>query len=117
MPALVVGLGGIWTEILDDVAIVPLPADPERVEVALRGLRGASMLTGGRGGEPVDLAVIAEAGARVGELLLAEGLELIELNPLIAGLAAASPSTPWRGALGFHRSFIAHVASTRKTKD
>ena len=32
VPALVVGLGGIWTESLDDVAIVPLPADRERVE-------------------------------------------------------------------------------------
>ena len=32
VPALVVGLGGIWTELLDDVAIVPLPASPERVE-------------------------------------------------------------------------------------
>ena len=28
VPALVVGLGGIWTELLDDVAIVPLPASP-----------------------------------------------------------------------------------------
>ena len=27
VPALVVGLGGIWTELLGDVAIVPLPAD------------------------------------------------------------------------------------------
>ena len=26
VPALVIGLGGIWTEVLDDVAIVPLPA-------------------------------------------------------------------------------------------
>ena len=28
VPALVVGLGGIWAEALDDVAIVPLPAEP-----------------------------------------------------------------------------------------
>ncbi len=27
VPALAIGLGGIWTEALDDVAIVPLPAD------------------------------------------------------------------------------------------
>ena len=27
VPALVLGLGGIWTELLDDVAVVPLPAD------------------------------------------------------------------------------------------
>ena len=28
VPALVVGLGGIWTEALDDVAVIPLPASP-----------------------------------------------------------------------------------------
>ena len=32
VPALVVGLGGLWTEAYDDVAIVPLPATAERVE-------------------------------------------------------------------------------------
>ena len=40
VPALVVGLGGIWAEALDDVAIVPLPADAERVEKAVLSLRG-----------------------------------------------------------------------------
>ncbi len=48
-------LGGIWTEALDDVAIVPLPAGPERVERALRSLRGAPVLTGGRGRAAIDL--------------------------------------------------------------
>ena len=46
VPALVVGLGGAWAEALDDVAIVPLPAEPERVEAALRSLRGAALLSG-----------------------------------------------------------------------
>ena len=31
-PSLAVGLGGVWTEALDDVAVVPLPADAARVE-------------------------------------------------------------------------------------
>ena len=56
VPALVVGLGGIWTELLGDVAIVPLPAPPARVEAALRSLRAAGVLTGARGRMPVDLA-------------------------------------------------------------
>jgi len=85
VPALVVGLGGIWTEAFDDVAIVPLPAAPERIERALRGLRSAALLTGGRGGEPVDLAAVCTAAARAGDALLDAGLDLLELNPLIAG--------------------------------
>ena len=67
VPALVVGLGGIWTEALDDVAIVPLPADAERVERgAARRCAAPPLLTGGRGREPVDLAAVAELAARVG---------------------------------------------------
>jgi acyl-CoA synthetase (NDP forming) len=84
VPALVVGLGGIWTELLGDVAIVPLPATPERVEAALRSLRGAGLLTGARGGTPVDLAALARLAAGAGELLLSEPLDLLELNPVIA---------------------------------
>jgi acetate---CoA ligase (ADP-forming) len=83
VPALVVGLGGMWTEVHDDVAIVPLPASPERVERALRTLRGAPLLTGGRGGTPLDLRAVARLGSEVGELLVVRGLSLIELNPVV----------------------------------
>jgi acetate---CoA ligase (ADP-forming) len=81
--ALVLGLGGVWTEVLDDVAIVPLPGSPERVERALRSLLGAAVLTGGRGRSPLDVAAAARLAARTGELLLEHGLTLIELNPVL----------------------------------
>ena len=77
-------LGGIWTEALDDVAVVPLPADAARVALALHSLRGAPLLTGGRGAEPVDLAALSPARRACGDLLLSEGLGLLELNPVIA---------------------------------
>jgi acetyl-CoA synthetase len=83
VPALVVGLGGIWTEAFDDVAIVPLPAGPERVEAALRGLRGAGLLTGQRGRPPLDLAAVATLATGVGRLVLDHGLALVELNPVM----------------------------------
>jgi acyl-CoA synthetase (NDP forming) len=83
VPALVVGMGGIWTEAYDDAAIVPLPATPERVEGALRGLRGAGLLTGARGRAAVDLDAVAALAAGVGTLLLEADLELIELNPVL----------------------------------
>jgi hypothetical protein len=89
VPAVVVGLGGVWAELLDDVAIVPLPADALRIERAIRGLRGAPLLTGGRGSVPVDVAAVARMAQRVGELLREESLELLELNPVLAGPAGA----------------------------
>ncbi len=84
VPSLTMALGGIWTEVLDDAAVVPLPATAPRVEAALRSLRGALLLTGGRGGDAVDLAALADVGARLGELLLDGGFELLELNPVVA---------------------------------
>ena len=90
VPALVIGLGGVWTEMLDDVAIVPLPAGASRIETALRGLRGAPLLTGARGTPPVDIAAVARLAERVGEVLVEESLELIELNPVFAGPGGAA---------------------------
>jgi acetate---CoA ligase (ADP-forming) len=84
VPALLVGTGGIWAEALDDVAIVPLPASTARVERALRGLRAAPLLTGGRGGPAVDFAAAAHFGSRLGELALEHDLDLLEVNPALA---------------------------------
>jgi acyl-CoA synthetase (NDP forming) len=84
VPALLLGVGGIWAEALDDVALVPLPSSPERVELALRGLRAASLLTGARGSPAVDLTAAARFGSRLGELALEHGLDLLEVNPALA---------------------------------
>jgi acetate---CoA ligase (ADP-forming) len=83
VPALAIGLGGIWTEALDDVAIVLLPADAERVQQAILSLRGATSLAGGRGRQAVDIPAAATLAAAIGSLLLESGLELLELNPVV----------------------------------
>jgi acetyl-CoA synthetase len=89
VPVLVIGLGGIWTELLDDVAIVPLPADAARIEHALRSLRGAPMFAGGRGRPAGDIAAAAGLIERCGDLLLTGELELIELNPVLVSHTGA----------------------------
>jgi hypothetical protein len=83
VPALVVGLGGIWTAALDDVAIVPLPVDRDRVKKAILTLRGAAAMAGRRGLPPVDLSAAATLAATVGALMLDSGLDLLELNPVV----------------------------------
>jgi acetate---CoA ligase (ADP-forming) len=102
VPSLLLGLGGVWTELLDDVAVVPLPADPERVERTLRSLRGSGLLLGARGGAAMDVGAAARLAARLGEALLEESLQLVELNPVIvsASGAVAVDAAARRGATG-----------------
>jgi acetate---CoA ligase (ADP-forming) len=83
VPCLVVAMGGIWAEALDDAAVLPLPVSPERVEEAILGLRAAPVLIGARGAPDLDVPATARVAATVGELLLEQGLELLELNPLL----------------------------------
>ena len=68
VPVLVVGAGGVHTEQLDDVAVIPLPADAARIAEALRTLR-----------TPIP----PEPIARLAEQLQTLPLALIELNPVI----------------------------------
>ncbi|MFL6287131.1 MAG: acetate--CoA ligase family protein [Actinomycetes bacterium] len=83
VPSLVIGTGGIWTEVLHDVVVIPLPADASRIEKALRSLRSWPMLAGGRGQPPVAVSALSELAAAAGHALLEEPLSLIELNPVI----------------------------------
>ncbi len=89
MPALVVGIGGTATELLDSVAIIPLPADAARVERALRAAAFAPMLTGLRGGPGVDLQAAARLAAQTGELLLDPDVVEVELNPVLVSARGA----------------------------
>jgi acetate---CoA ligase (ADP-forming) len=89
VPALVIGLGGVWAELLDDAAVVPLPASPARVAEAIRSLRGAPLLCGGRGRPPLAVAAVAALAARAGDVLLGEALELLELNPVLVSADGA----------------------------
>ena len=89
VPALAIGIGGIWAEAIDDVAIVPMPADADRVERAIRSLRAAPLLTGGRGRSPLAVRATAELVARACGLAVERGLSLLELNPVIIGREGA----------------------------
>ena len=86
VPTLTVGLGGVWTEALSDVAVIPLPADAGLVREAVSSLRGMQLLRGGRGGPAYDIGGLCELAARVGDALLAEGVSTIEVNPCIVTL-------------------------------
>ena len=83
-PVLAVGLGGLWVEIMQDVALRLLPVDAAEVRRMLSSLRGAKLLQGQRGVPAAGIDGLAAVIARIGDVLLACGDELIEadINPL-----------------------------------
>jgi hypothetical protein len=89
VPALVIGTGGIWTELLQDVVVLPLPTDITRVAEALGSLKSYPMLAGGRGRPRVAVEALCELATAVGNALVAERLTLVELNPVIVSETSA----------------------------
>jgi hypothetical protein len=84
-PLVLVGLGGVYAEVLRDVAVALAPAGPDELEALIRSLRGASLLTGARGREALDIAAVAAAAAALSRLAAAHPeIEEIEVNPLLA---------------------------------
>jgi succinyl-CoA synthetase beta subunit len=81
---LAVGLGGIFVEILDDTALLRLPAARDDIHRSLESLRGAVILHGARGRPPADLDRVTDAITAIAELALALGDDLtaLEVNPL-----------------------------------
>ncbi|MEI8056952.1 MAG: acetate--CoA ligase family protein [Actinomycetes bacterium] len=89
-PVVLVGLGGVFTEVLADVAFALAPVSEATAESLLRGLRGAPLLEGARGRAPVDMAALARVVASVSKVALSHP-ELVELevNPVLASASGA----------------------------
>ncbi|QGV77085.1 acetate--CoA ligase family protein [Streptomyces ficellus] len=83
-PVAMVGLGGILTETLRDVAFSLAPVPAPRAERLLRGLRTAGLLAGVRGRPAVDVTAAAEAVARITAVAAAHPeIAELEVNPLL----------------------------------
>ncbi|WP_176245074.1 acetate--CoA ligase family protein [Oceanibacterium hippocampi] len=83
-PVLSVGLGGIWTELLRDVAVGVLPMTTADIEAMCRRIQGAAIFDGYRSQPAVDLPFVVDVLQRLGDAALAEpSLSLLEINPLI----------------------------------
>jgi acetate---CoA ligase (ADP-forming) len=88
---LIVGLGGIWTEVLQDVVIVPVGLAAGEAERVLARLRGHGLLEGARGTAPVDKAALVQALECLDALAgrLGDQIASIDVNPIIATPAGA----------------------------
>ncbi len=84
-PLVLVGLGGVYAEVLRDVAVALAPAEPAELEELILSLRGAALLTGARGRASIELAAVAQAAAALSRLAAAHPeIAEIEVNPLLA---------------------------------
>jgi acyl-CoA synthetase (NDP forming) len=83
-PCVLCGIGGVLAEVLDDTVIRLAPVTAGDGREMLASLRGAALLTGPRGSEPVDVTAAAAAIARVSELIAScpADVTAIEINPL-----------------------------------
>ena len=87
---MLVGLGGVLTEVLDDVAIRLAPIDAAAAEAMLDELRGAPTARGVRGRPAVDRAAIVSMLVALGRLGVDRGDVLeVDLNPVIASVGGA----------------------------
>jgi acetate---CoA ligase (ADP-forming) len=89
-PVLVLGLGGVYVEVLRDVTFRLAPVRTLSARHMIEELKAYPILQGTRGEPPSDLDAIAEAIERVSQLAveLPEVAEL-DINPLIVGVEGA----------------------------
>ena len=93
-PLVMVGLGGIFVEILKDVSFRLCPIARIDAEEMLDELKGAAILKGARGGKPASREAIIDVLLKIGGengLLLKHAAEISEadINPLIVSESAA----------------------------
>lgn len=82
-PVLMVGLGGIWTELLNDIRLMPADASHAQIAGQIAQLRGAEVLNGARGRKPADIEALVNVVARIGTAFAAEPrLQELDINPL-----------------------------------
>jgi acyl-CoA synthetase (NDP forming) len=87
-PLVVVGLGGVLAEVLDDVVIRLAPVTSEEASAMLDDLRGARLLDGVLGRPAADRAAIAAIILAVAQLGVDRpDIAAIDLNPVISGPA------------------------------
>jgi acyl-CoA synthetase (NDP forming) len=81
---LVIGLGGVFAEMLGDLRVVPADLDAADISEEFRKLRGAAILDGFRGAPPLDVAAAAEIAAKLGALIRAHPeIAEIDINPVV----------------------------------
>ena len=84
-PVVMVGLGGIYAEILKDVALQVAPVSEDEALRMIRGLKMFPLLDGARGQPKADVAAAARTVARLSEFACRHAADVaeIDMNPIL----------------------------------
>ena len=84
-PVVMVGLGGVFVEVLKDVTFRVPPFREDDARRMLRELKGYAMLEGARGAKPADIDALVDVIVKVGRLAqdLADDVAELDINPLV----------------------------------
>jgi acyl-CoA synthetase (NDP forming) len=90
-PVLMVGLGGVFVEVLEDVSFAVAPLSERDAERMLESIKGIKLLKGVRGESPKDLEAFKRLLLKLSEMI-AENPEIAELdlNPVIVHASGLS---------------------------
>ena len=81
---IVIGLGGVWAEVLHDTAIVAQDSDRSEIAHAVTSLRAFPVLSGARGRPESDVAALIDTVELVAAIFRATPRVVeLELNPLL----------------------------------
>ena len=84
-PVIMVGLGGIMTEVMKDVAFRMLPITTSDAKSMIDELKGSKLLKGFRGSKPIDLNMVSKMLVQIGKLGIdhASHFDSIDFNPVV----------------------------------
>lgn len=84
-PTVLVGLGGVFTEVLSDVSNRLAPIDRREARSMIDELAGARLLAGYRGRPAADLDALADVVVAVGDLVAShDEIAEVDVNPVLA---------------------------------
>lgn len=90
-PVMMIGAGGVLTEVLDDTAFLILPANRQEIHAALQSLKIYKVLEGVRGKRPVNINALVDLLYEIGHLTVTyPEIREADFNPIIVNEQAAT---------------------------
>lgn len=84
-PVIMFGLGGVFVEVLQDVAFRIVPIEESDAEDMINEIKGKKLLEGYRGQEPVDVACLQQMLLKLSDFVnTTPEIEEIDMNPVFA---------------------------------